>query len=153
MWINNAEPILARELFSQMVNNLSPSRLREFLHAAAVVTVVWFKSPLSFLCSRVLIYSRSATGSFPQRSRYSPVFARSKLKMCRARVMLHIRVGVAFVRNRHKKDYNEIDLRPTNRCRHPPTKSLRISRAGDGQKGARHGSHPFGSLATQAAGA
>jgi hypothetical protein len=32
------------------------------------------------------------------------------------------------------------------RCRHPPTKSPRISRAGDGQKGARHGSHPFGSL-------
>ena len=44
MWINSAEPILARELFSQMVDDLSPSRLREFLHAAAVIAVVWFKN-------------------------------------------------------------------------------------------------------------
>jgi hypothetical protein len=98
-------------------------------------------------------FFRLAFSSSCSNARHSLAFARSKLKMCRARVMLHIRVGVAFVRNRHKKDYNELDLRPTNRCRHPPTKSLRISRAGDGQKGARHGSHPFGSLATQAAGA
>jgi len=37
-----------------------------------------------------------------------------------------------------------------NRCWHAPTKAQE-SRAGGCQKGARHGSHPFGSLATQAA--
>jgi hypothetical protein len=69
----------------------------------------------------------------------------------RTREALHIRIGVAFIRNRHKGTTMNLTFDLLNRCRHPPTKSLRISRAGDGQKGARHGSHPFGSLATQAA--
>ena len=64
---------------------------------------------------------------------------------------LHMRVVVAFVRNRHKRTTMNLTFDLPNRCRHPPTKSPRISRAGDGQKGARHGSHPFGSLAIQAA--
>ena len=63
----------------------------------------------------------------------------------------HIRVMVALIRYRPKRTTMNLTFDLPNRCRHPPTKSLRISRAGDGQKGARYGSHPFGSLATQAA--
>jgi len=42
--INNAESILAGELFSQMVNDLSASCFWELVHAAAVIAVVWFNN-------------------------------------------------------------------------------------------------------------